>query len=359
MRKGKGFDRLRLAAVVATAAGSLFAGARSARAGGATLSQGGAEWFIQNSGSGPGTAPFLTPPCMAGERFTREKEPQGQGPGIGAPQGTGTGCAFNITSASTAAQSDAYDGFFLMAVNGTQYRDPDGVFTTTATSVSGGPTTIAGLTVSGVFTAFSTAPVIRAVYTYVNPTAAPITVTVAMGYNVGSDSSTIVQATSDGDQLVETTDAWQVSSEGNPSGDPVVTLSRFGAGGAIGVSSSTVVLATAPAEEDQIDNYQLTIPANSTRSLMFFSRLDPTIAAGVAAAPTFASLATVQAAGFTAGLSAQQLAEIANWSPAGPTGGGTSFFANVPTLGDWGKYLMVLALGGIAFVATRRLRNPR
>jgi hypothetical protein len=353
MKQGNGFDRLRLAAAVVTAAGSLFGPMRTARAGGsATIAAGGASWYIRNSGSGPGTAPFLTPPCVGGgtrpERATKEP---------GAPAGTGNGCAMNITSASTATQSDAYDGFFLMAVNGTQYRDPDGVFTTTATSVSGSPTTIAGLTVSGDYQFFASAPVVRAIYTYQNATAAPITVTVAMGYNVGSDSATIVQATSDGDLLVETNDAWQVSSEGNPSTDPVVTLSRFGAGGAIGVTSSTVVVATTPVEEDQIDNYTLTVPANATRRLMFFSRVDPTIAAATAAAPTFNTLASVQAAGFTAGLTPAQLGEIANWSPAGPVGG-VSFVSRVPTLGDWGRIAMILALGGLAFVATRRLRNP-
>lgn len=349
MKKGKGFERLRLAAAVVTAAGGLFGAARSARAGGnATISAAGASWFIRNSGSGPGTAPFLTPPCAAANRPARD---------VKAPAGTGAGCAMNITSASTATQTDAYDGFFLMAVNGTQYRDPDGVFATTATSVSGSPTTIAGLTVSGDYQFFTTAPVVRAIYTYTNPTAAPITVTVAMGYNVGSDGSTIVQATADGDLLVETNDAWQVSSEGNPSTDPVVTLSRFGAGGALGVTSSTVVIATTPAEEDQIDNYTLTVPANATRRLMFFSRVDATIAAATAAAPTFNSLASVQGAGFTAGLTPAQIAEIANWSPAGPVGG-ASFVSNVPTLGDWGRIAMILALGGLAFVATRRLRNP-
>lgn len=350
MNDRKGFDRLRLAAVVATAAGSLFGAARSARAGSSvTITQGGATWYVHNSGSGPGTAPFNTS-CGGGVRATR-----GEAKTPVAPQGTGNGCAMNITSASTAAQSDAYDGFFLMAVNGTQYRDPDGVFTTTATSVSGSPATIAGLTVSGDYQFFTTAPVVRAIYTYTNPTAAPITVAVAMGYNVGSDKSTLINATADGDLVVETNDAWQVSSEGDPSGDPVVTLSRFGAGGAIGVSSSTVVLANG--EEDQIDNYQLTVPANSTRRLMFFSRVDPTIAAATAAAPTFNSIATVQGAGFLSGLTAQQIGEIANWSAGGPTGGGTSFATNVPALGLAGKLAMVLALIGLGFVATRRLRH--
>src|SRR5688572_5238914 len=122
MNRGKGFDRLRLAAAVVTAAGSLFGAARSARAGtGATVNQAGAIWGIFNSGSGPGTAPFLTATC--GGSKLNDKQAL-------APAGTGSGCAMNITDARIVAplQSDAFDGFFLMAVNGTQYRDPDGGF---------------------------------------------------------------------------------------------------------------------------------------------------------------------------------------------------------------------------------------
>lgn len=360
MQKGKGFDRLRLAAMVATASASLFGAARTARAGtSATVNAGGANWRVFNSGQGPGTAPFLPAGCTP-TRFERDKDSGGGN----APAGTGNGCAMNIRDAAIGQQSDAYDGVFLLAVNGTQYRDPDGAFTVAGTTVSGGPVTLSGLTVTADYFFATTAPVARGIYSFANASGAPVTITATLGYNVGSDGGTRVEGTSDGDLLVETNDGWQVTSDLGGGGvapqgnsDPVVTLARFGAGGASAVTSSTVVLGGG--EEDQIDNYTVTIPANSTRRLMVFSRIDPTPGPALAAAPQFTSLATLNSAGLLAGLTPAQQAEIVNWSPAGPAGGGTTFFANVPTLGDWGRYLMVLALGGLAFVATRRLRNSR
>lgn len=342
MSKGTGFDRLRLASAAVAAVSLFSAVTRSARAG--TITQAGVTWNVQNSGSGPGTLPFTSGSCGGG-KARRAND-------IKAPSGTGNGCAMNITDAATALNSDAYDGIFLLAVNGTQYRDPDGVFTTTANSVTGSPATIAGLTVSGEYVFSTTLPVARAIYTFTNSGAAPITATFTIGYNVGSDGSTQIDATSDGDLVVETVDAWTVSSDGDPPGDPVVTLSRFGQGAPVTVASSTVVLANG--EEDMIDNYNFTVPAGATRRLMLFSRVDGTIAAAVAAAPTFDSIATVRAAGLVSDIPVAQEGEIVNWA-AGT--GGESFVANVPAVGEFAKWMLLLGVGGLGVYAMRRRRQ--
>jgi hypothetical protein len=238
-----------------------------------------------------------------------------------------------------------------MAVNGTQYRDPDGAFATTANSVSGSPRTIAGLTVSGDYFFFSGSPTVRALYTFTNPTGAAINVTVALGHNVGSDTATVVEATGDGDTVVEGVDAWTVTSDAAPFSDPVVLLSRFGQGGQIGVASSTVVFAAG--EEDMIDNYSLSVPAGQTRRLMLFSRLGADAATVIAAAPTFNNLASIQAAGLTAGLTPAQIAEIANWSPAGAA----APILPVPVFSDWSRWFLMFAVGAVGALGVARWRR--
>lgn len=356
MSKGKGFDRLRLLAVVAGAA-SLFGGhSRSARAGTpSTVVAGGATWRFENSGAGPGTVPFTGCTKTTTKGIGRDVK--------AGPRGTGSACAMSLREGSIGQQGDAFDGMFLLAINGNQYQDPDGVFTVANTIpgvfVTGSPASVSGLDVSAEYYFPGNIPVARAVYSMSNPTGVPVSVLVQLGHNVGSDGATRVEATSDGDLTVETVDGWHVTSDlgggtgTNGAPDPVVTLARFGPGAASPVASSLVVFGAG--EEDQIDNYNVTIPANSTRRIMVFARISPDPQTAIAAAPTFDSTTTLAGAGLLVGLSPSQQQEIVNWAPAGT---GISFVANVPTIGEFAKWMLLLGVGGLGVYAMRR-RRPR
>ena len=62
----------------------------------------------------------------------------------------------------------------------------------------------------------------RTVDVFSNPTASPITTTVRIVGNLGSDAATTVWGTSDGDNLVETTDQWIGTDDADGTGTPAI-----------------------------------------------------------------------------------------------------------------------------------------
>jgi hypothetical protein len=211
------------------------------------------------------------------------------------------------------SRHDGYDGAFVMSVNGTVFTNPTGSVDLTGTTVTSGNVVMAGLTVSEQFYFDTATPTVRAVYSYTNPSASAITVTVGWSHNLGSDSATQIVTTSSGDTTLDAADRWVITSDGDPAGDPVLSFVRYGPG-ATALPTLTAIPGSGFPADRFADHYSLTVPAGQTRRLMFFGQLSQTTGAAEASAVNFNSNATLVSSGLLNGLTAQQESEIVNWN---------------------------------------------
>lgn len=350
-----GFDRLRIALGMGLLSTAVLAATRSAQAAPAPSSgsvvAGAATWDYSNDTSG-NSAPFDN--CGGKGRDANGKPI----PGPVAPNGSNP-CYFGISEAELGAQSDAFDGALLVAVNGTPFRNPDATVDLTGTTVTSDVVAIGTLNtqVQYYFDAPNTA--VRAVYSFTNTAGADQVANVLIESNLGSDGNTRNIGTSNGDLVVQPTDTWVSTDDqggggpkllpnGGPS-DPALTFVRYSAGASVQPNAR-------PNDSfDEIrESYTVNVPANSTRRIMYIIKPNATEAAAIAAGPTLDSLPELQAAGLLAGLDATQQSELANWTQV--TAAGTA--VAIPTSSDWSKLglMLTLAVGGFAAV---RLGNQR
>ena len=117
----------------------------------------------------------------------------------------------------------------------------------------------------------------RTVDGFFNPTTRPVTTSVRIVGNVGSDAATTVFATSDGDIIVEPTDWWFGTDDGDGNGTPAIIHLLHGPGGLIPASVNVF--------EDNVEwTYNLTVGAGETKRLAQFTVLGTTRAQAIAAA---------------------------------------------------------------------------
>ncbi|WP_345318227.1 Ig-like domain-containing protein, partial [Novipirellula rosea] len=115
-----------------------------------------------------------------------------------------------------------------------------------------------------------------------NPTASDITTTVRVIGNLGSDADTTVFATSDGDTIVETTDQWIGTDDGDPNGGkPAIIHYIHGPG----VSLNPTAIGLSGDLGDNIDwTYDVTVPAGETVRLAHYTVTANTQAEAIASA---------------------------------------------------------------------------
>ncbi|WP_077024754.1 beta strand repeat-containing protein [Fuerstiella marisgermanici] len=114
-----------------------------------------------------------------------------------------------------------------------------------------------------------------------NPTSGDVTTTARLIGNLGSDANTVVFATSDGDTIVEPTDWWIGTDDGDGSGAPAVIHYIHGPG----TSLQPNQIALSGDLGDNIDwTYDLTVPAGETVRLAHFTITADTRAAAITAA---------------------------------------------------------------------------
>ncbi len=176
---------------------------------------------------------------------------------------------------------------------------------------------------------------VRSLYTFANPTDAPITHHYELRSNLGSGAATGVRGTSSGDSTWVATDRWLVTSDAAASGQlqrAALTTALFGPGSGV-LGPSTVSFSCSgpepdPAQGRQVTGWDVTVPANSSRSLVFFSELHDTNEGAVTSAAATYDPTTFVTSPLFSDLSAAQRAGVLNWKlqPA-PS---TSFHAVVP-----------------------------
>ena len=177
--------------------------------------------------------------------------------------------------------SNAFDGLDRLQVGGSNYAPA----TLTATPSDGGCTiitpaqTLAGLTVSRKITVPSTGgqDFARTIDVFQNTTANPITTTVRVVGNLGSDAATTIFATSSGDTTWNTADQWIGTDDADGAGSPAIIHYVCGP---LGLRPTSVVCT-----DDNVEwTYTITVPAGQTAQLAYFTIVSPTRAGAIAAA---------------------------------------------------------------------------
>lgn len=217
-------------------------------------------------------------------------------------------------------QDDAYDDALYFNINGVTY-DPDPTGDLTDTTVTGATVNLSGLNVTGEYYADPNLPVIRALATLENPTNSAITIVFSLLGDLGSDGDTAVFSTSSGDAFVSPEDSWAISFQDrdeSPPSDPVIIHVLNGPFAEVTPQSSFLV--------NTLDGYgfqyEVTVPANSTRSLMFFNALTSTTEEAAIAAELYEDISSDSPFAETtllSGLTDEQLSNIVNWNFFGPT----------------------------------------
>ena len=219
--------------------------------------------------------------------------------------------------------TDAYDNWGYVYVDNTQY-DAAGLDCPTefnGRQIDYPETDMSGLKVSRKIYVPSSGPAFSRSVTFLrNPTGAPITVNLNFEGNLGSDSGTLILATSSGDATITdpTNDSWATSADSatSPSDPPLAHVwdTTLNAGVAdrvdhiYGASTGTTPWANG-ADEVRALYDNVTVPAGATIGYMQVEAQRSTIADANAAAPQLA----VGPQDVFAGLTDPELSTLQNW----------------------------------------------
>ena len=173
---------------------------------------------------------------------------------------------------------------------------------------------LSGLDVTVQYHAVSTSPTLRHYTTLRNDTGSDIFAVINFTGNFGSDGGTSIYTSSNGDSLLTEDDRWVITDDfSREFGDPANTTVFYGPG-----SPRTPVVFTQQtvfncASSDGISaRLDVTIPAGSQRSLLFFHHLSGSSANADFEALQFDTTPVIGSA-LVEGLSAEDLSEIVNW----------------------------------------------
>jgi hypothetical protein len=217
--------------------------------------------------------------------------------------------------------SDAFDQVMTMAVDGYLYSNPTANPDLTDGLLSGGSMTgiVTGLDAQASLYFHPTRAVARAFYTVTNTTGADISSTITIMGNMGSDGSTIIQDSSNNDAVNDVADMWVTSSDtglgidAEDGRDPIITTTRYGEGAAVMPTLGADLLGVSNSD-NYYHHYAVTVPANSSVSIMMFHEMSNKNATASSGAADFETLAAANSAGLLAGLTSDQLATLVNYS---------------------------------------------
>ena len=181
---------------------------------------------------------------------------------------------------------NAFDGYGRLMVGGTPYQPSKLTYSTAdnGQSVVTGNGAAAELTVNREITVPDSGgqDFARTVDTFTNSSGSPISTTVQIVGNLGSDANTTVFATSDGTGVVSPNDQWIGTDDADGTGTPAIIHYIHGP---LGLKPGSVSLVG-----DNIQwTYNLTVPAGQTVRLAYLTIVSTTRAVAVAAADTLVS----------------------------------------------------------------------
>ena len=278
-----------------------------------------------------------------------------------------TTSGFAIKDATSASgDTGAYDYAHSIWVDDVIFVAPGGSVNVTGKTITAGPVVMSGLevTMEYAFSDVVQAGRIRAIF--VNPSNSPIDISVDMPVNSGAVPFTI-EATSSGDKLFTTDDRWVVSSDLVPLNNPVNTTVLWGVRAAVPPSFATTTVFGCGGTDGLGVTFDISIPARSTRQLLFFAGLGDieglgnTIAGAISNAATFDVYLDIDDS-LLAGITDAELFEIVNWElrPVKSGGGGGGCSLGSTTASAWKAgdlWLLLTFVSCLGLWRTRRRVN--
>jgi len=213
------------------------------------------------------------------------------------------------------AATDAFDTGLTFWINGAQLL-PRLPMTVTHYSLVSGPMTMSSVRVTVHYDGLIGSDTLRTDVQLGNPTGTPKTITVTLATNVGTDSQTLVTGSSNGDTTFTNADRWVVTGKGI--GAPFRLFDThvlFGPGAAMtaaAVYNTTFKCGETPTPSSAgvRADFHVTIPANSTRRLLFFNQIHQDSASALDDAAIFDG----EPVGLLAGLTNNELGQVLNWN---------------------------------------------
>jgi hypothetical protein len=205
--------------------------------------------------------------------------------------------------------TDGFDDGAVFSVGTVAYRPPGNKVTAKGNTIEAGPMNIQGLRVSRVDTGLASGP-LRSLVKLSNTQNSKIGLNVTWSSNLGSDFGEDIQSTSTGDQQFTNADRWVVSSIPPPLAeydDPALTHVLAGKG----AKEKPATILNAPDGSGCMTvDYDISIPANAERYLLFFTEMNPSPGLARTRANAFNS---GQPAKLLKGIPAAVLARVLNW----------------------------------------------
>lgn len=229
----------------------------------------------------------------------------------------GAGFVWDISTNGQVAggTSNAFDDGFALRVNGAYFPAATRSVELNGRQLVHGPVQMSQLEVTRrVFVPFSlTAPggaFARFMEYFRNPTDRGVSVTVRLETNVGSNALTRVTGTSDGDATYDLGDRWVATSDGRGQPRPQAIFNYWGPSAALSPSSIGLSVYDCNGSEGTFAEFNLFVPAHTTRILMHFgTQLVQDISPGRAAV----LIDNATARNMLDGVSRRDLLRIANW----------------------------------------------
>jgi hypothetical protein len=218
----------------------------------------------------------------------------------------------------TPSQTDALDGAGSISIDGIPFGVTGGptFLSGGAPAFTLGPAKFSNLDVALRVDTLATGPYARFYYTFTNNTGAPITAKIRYFNDYGSDAATAIKSTSSGVNARSVNNLWMVTDDGSDTSDDPANLTVYrGIGGQVPDEVASKYF------DDSIDDdylnvdFTVTVQPGQTVALLFFQGIFPTTAEAQAASAAFS---TTLGSDFTAGLTADELARVVNFSFAQP-----------------------------------------
>jgi len=235
--------------------------------------------------------------------------------------------SINDAHLPSASKYNAFEGAYVLAVNGMGIGEPEGYVDVTESGLRTGVQEVDGLEVVAHYHFSADLPIARIMYVLHNPTSQSISVTAAVSSDLHSGDNTTIEATSDGDLRLERKDKWMVTwDQGELNTElhrrhPVIAFSRYGSGTGRGVAAPQPVFAPGPgtgaplasASDRYVEVFPLKVKAGRTSRILLFAALSEDVETAKSHGATFESIEALAEAGLLEGLADSDLAEIVNY----------------------------------------------
>jgi hypothetical protein len=197
---------------------------------------------------------------------------------VGAPVATLTdsgGYAWDVSASGAIVDgsSNAFDHGMMLKVNGTYFPSSAAVTELSGRQIVIGPATMGGLSVRRKVHVPTTGNGARFLDLLTNPSSAPMSVTVRIETNLGSDAATVVTGTSSGDAAFAAADRWIATDDGSDgTGIPAVRANLWGDGGSVTPAIVGTTVFTCNGTQGTFAEFSLLVPAGATRALLYCRR---------------------------------------------------------------------------------------